>query len=679
MSEKKINIGIQLLRAATVPDSFNVEQGTFDIVIATENPVRTEIMGEIVNEILVCEQRCIRMQRALNGLPLLNVHPKEKEAVDPISVMGKVENIHVADRQVIGTVRLGANATEQLRSDIQNNIIDTFSVGYWGYNGLYLESVSDIPTIKITDWEMNHVAIAPIPADYNCKKRDSEFNSILTINNYSQTNLKKMTIEQIRSGATTEQLTRLDSIVSIGRSANLNEDTIVSLFQSEKTVDEIRAANPAKIEPTPINVDQIRSAATTELKTKFDAILLSSRAAKLNDSFAIELFQSGKSIEECRQAIIVEAFKSDPKVNNTQNVSFGKDVLDKKRDLAENAILNKLFPTQNQLIEGAREFRGMSVHEIALSLMAERSGKISIVGKSEMAEKIFRQRDISTSDFPLLLENVMNKSLRTDYKLQPEYYDLIANETSVSDFKAKSLYQVGSANGMKELPQGDEIKYSKLVEAKQTIKIKSFGEGLMFTRQMFIDDDLSAFSNIPSKFVRDWELTKGNLIWSMIIDNVKMDDGKALFHSDHSNLAGTAAAITDTSLSAALKSFKSQTDLGGNKIGIMPKYLIVSIDKEMEARKLLTAISPTTSGDVNIWPSMGLTLIVEKRLTGNAWYLAAQPSDIEGLYYAYLNGASGLRSNREDDFGTDSIKFGVRSEFGVAAIDHRGLYKNAGA
>jgi phage major head subunit gpT-like protein len=165
----------------------------------------------------------------------------------------------------------------------------------------------------------------------------------------------------------------------------------------------------------------------------------------------------------------------------------------------------------------------------------------------------------------------------------------------------------------------------------------------------------------------------------MVTGNVKMDDGKAFFSTEHKNIAETADILSDTTLTSALIAFKNQVDIDGNrKIRVQPKMLIVSPDYEIAARKLLTVIAPTNTGEVNVWASMGLTLIVEPRLSGKVWYMSADPNAIDSLYYANLDGQDGLRSNREEDFDTDSVKFAVRGEFGVAAIDYRGWYKNAG-
>ena len=321
----------------------------------------------------------------------------------------------------------------------------------------------------------------------------------------------------------------------------------------------------------------------------------------------------------------------------------------------------------------------MSLYEIGKEILTDKGINLKGKDRSEIASLMIQgQRDLSTSDFPLILENVLNKTLRSDYQLAPEFWNLIARETSVNDFKAKSLYQLDSENGMKELPEGDEIKYGKLSEAKQTIKVKTYAEGLILTRQMIINDDLSAFETIPQKFASDWDLLRGDLTWGMLTNNVTMDDGKSMFHADHNNFAGTGGAISEITLTAALLAMKKQKSISGRTLNIVPKYLIVAPEQEVAARKLLATIAPTQSSQVNVFSTMNIMLIVEHRLTDNAWYLSAEPSTIDGLYYAYLNGNGGLRSNREDSFNTNSVKFAVTGEFGVAAIDYRGWYKNAG-
>lgn len=648
MTTKEIKMESTRAMATMQAGTYNKEAGTFDVIFATENPIpayQYEI-GDF-REILSCNPANVRMERALDGLPVFDCHFPRNAMVQ----LGIAENVRFEKGQGVATIRLGARCDEAMRSDIENGIIKGISAGYRVYaymqEGEIKLNSTEIPTYRATDWEITEISFAPVQADPKSKIRSQETDGLHTviINNL---NLKQMADETI--------------IPDAGRKLSDAPAAVV------------------------VDVAKIREDATKEVKARIDAILLSTRAAKLSDTEAIEYINGVDSIEKIRQSIL-EKFVSAEKVNTKadHSVVVGKEAIEKKRELAENAMLNRVDAKAFPLTEGSREYRGLQVHEIAKEFMAERGDNVRMLSKEAIADKIFNgQRDMSTGDFPLLLENVMNKSLRGDYNYAPEYWDLIAKETSVNDFKVKSMYQIESSNGMKQMADGEEINYGKLTEAKQTIKVESFGEGLQFTRRMFINDDLSAFSKIPSKFVLDWNTKRGDLVWGMLTantDGVVMDDAKALFHTGHGNkLTGAGSALADAGLTSALKAFKAQTGIDGvRKIRVNPKYLIVSPDLEVAARKLLyVGVNPTQASEVNVWAG-SYTLIVEPRLTGNIWYLAADPSSIEGLYYAYLNGNSGLRSNRVDSFKTDSIDFAVRGEFGVAAIDYRGWLKNVGA
>jgi len=649
--EKQIKAPISHTRAEIAPNSFNKEEGTFDVVFATEkaNPTSHWDLGRY-NEILSCDVKNVRMERALNGLPVFDLHYPRNAMVQ----LGVAENVRFENGQGIAKIRLGARADEALRSDIENGIIKGISAGYNVYaytqEGELKPNSKENPTYKATDWEPTEISFAPIQADTGAKIRSQESDSHAVI-------ITKTTIEM-----------------------------------SEKTAEVVESTREEKTPKTPVatpttevvDVAKVRQEATDAQKQRLDAILKSTRAAKLEDTRAIEFFNSEDSIEAIRQQVIDEFVKAQPaKPKGEVDVTTGKEGIEKKREAAEQAMLNRIDPKAFTLdkVEGAREFRGLAVHEIAKEFITERGGNVRMLSKVDLAEMIFEgRRDMATGDFPLLLENVANKALRGEYQYAPEFWNMIARETSVSDFKEKSLYQVGSSNGMEELPEGDEIKYGKLTEARQRISVKSFGEGLRFTRKAFINDDLSAFSLIPSKFVLDWNTTQGDMIWAMLTSNVVMADGKALFHDDHKNLiTGSGSALADAGLTAALIKFKDQVALDGKrKIRVTPKMLIVSSALEVTAKRLLASVLASAVGDVNVWAN-AFTLIVEPRLTGNAWYLAADPNAIDGLYYAYLNGNAGLRSNRVDNFKTDSIDFAVRGEFGVAAIDYRGWQKNAGA
>lgn len=648
--------------ATIKPNSFNEESRTFDIVFVTENPCPAYDwdIGSF-NEILSCDQKNIRSQRSDSGLPFFDNHYPR----NTMSQLGRCDNIRYENKQGIATVTLGARADDALVQDIKNGIISGISVGYrvfvYQQVGLTKPGSNEIPTFRAVDWEPIEISSAPVQADPDSQIRSQKTEGLNTVNIVYEPNNNEMTEEEKRALAEKEASEKARAI--------------------EEAAEKARLQNTPP-EPEKVDISKVRKEATDENKKRLDAILLSTRAAKVDDTKAIEYFQSENSIEEIRQLIIKDFVKSEPAKPNGTNVTIGKEGIEKKRAAAENAILNRINPTLFKLEEGAREFRGYSIHEIAQNLAVEHGQRA--MGRLEMAEMIFAKRDMSTSDLPLILENVMNKALLADYPYAPEFWEQIARQTSVNDFKVKSMYRIDSSQNMQEMPEGAEIKYGKLNESKSTISVKSYAEGLQFTRRMYVNDDLSALEKVPTKFALDWNTMRGDLVWGMLTANagagVKMDDTKTLFHADHGNLlTGAGSTLSDAGLTAAVLAFKKQTGIDGKRVlRIVPKILVVAPDLEVTARKLLFTINPIETANVNVWAN-SFTLVVEHRLSGNAWFLAADPNAIDALYYAYLQGNSGLRANRIDNFNTDSIDLAVRAEFGVQAIDYRGWLKSVGS
>ena len=71
--------------------------------------------------------------------------------------------------------------------------------------------------------------------------------------------------------------------------------------------------------------------------------------------------------------------------------------------------------------------------------------------------------------------------------------------------------------------------------------------------------------------------------------------------------------------------------------------------------------------------------MVDGRITGNSWHLAATPTLVDTIEYAYLEGEEGLFTETRQGFEVDGLQIKARHVFAAKAIDWRGLYKNAGA
>ena len=165
---------------------------------------------------------------------------------------------------------------------------------------------------------------------------------------------------------------------------------------------------------------------------------------------------------------------------------------------------------------------------------------------------------------------------------------------------------------------------------------------------------------------------------AMIEANPLMSDGVAVFAAGHGNLAATGAALSETTLAAARLAMRKQTGLSGDLIDVTSRYVLVPPALETTAEKVLSAVQATKTDDTN--PFSAPSLVVEPRLTSaTAWYVAADPAVIDGLEYAYLEGAPGPQIETKVGFEVDGVQMKVRLDFGCGWLDHRGWYKNAGA
>lgn len=684
-------------RAIVVPESINREAREVDVVFATETPVRRWEWTEEYDEILVCEASAVRTERIDNGLPVMDCH----NVYSVFSQLGRSTKVwFTEDRKIWATLRFSkSEQATQVFQDIADGIVRDISVGYRVYAFSREERPGDeVPIYRATDWMPHEISFAPVQADVNSVVRSNGEDNEVEIINKSKTSKRqemiKVTCPECGHEWETEEA---DSYTcpecghEFSSSASEEEETGERTGEeeeddTEKEDDKETRGKRAAVKPKgsskkkPADITAIRAQATEAQRGRLNDILRSVRAAKLPDAYGIELYMSDKSVVECRQAVIEKAAKGQTfKPSGAHNASVGEDSIDKKRNAAINAILHRVVPETFKLEQG-NTFRGMTLTEMAKEFFDTRGVKTRGKTKAEIADIVFGKRAHSTSDFPVLFEGAMEKLLRGDYAFEQETWPLIARQTSVTDFREKNFYQVESTNGMIETPEGGEIKYTTLMEAKQKIRVKKYAEGIKFTREAFINDDLDALSLIPNRFVKDWDELRGDLVWGMLIGNVTMDDKKSLFHADHKNLAtGANTALSDAALEQAVLMFARQKALDGKRrIRVEPKTILLPWELKVKAMKLMSAITAPSTDEVNVWVNT-FNPIVESRLEDpTAWYLAADPNAIDGLYYAYLDGNDGLRVNSEDDFNTDTMKYAVRGEFGVAAIDYRGIVKMAG-
>lgn len=284
---------------------------------------------------------------------------------------------------------------------------------------------------------------------------------------------------------------------------------------------------------------------------------------------------------------------------------------------------------------------------------------------------------MTTSDFPIVLGGAMNRSLHDLMKAAETGASAIVRVGTVRDFREHTEVSTSSFPALKKIKESGEFTYGAIDENGETIQAESFGRAVSITFQAMKNDDLGAIE----RAIRDFAFAANELKASTILSALTgvMSDNKALFHTDHGNLAGSGAAPDVTTLSNARAAMRAQKALDGvTPLGLAPRVLLVPSSLETVAEQLVTSIQATIVDDVN--PFAGkLIVAAEPRLSGNAWYLFADPGVYASLKFVTLDGFASPAFEQDSEFSRLGMSYRVHWHIGAAPVDYRGAYKNPGA
>jgi hypothetical protein len=442
------------------------------------------------------------------------------------------------------------------------------------------------------------------------------------------------------------------------------------------------AVAPATI-PAPSQADVAAAAERARAEERYRIATIHDAARKLGvaGSVADDLVARGVGVDAARAALIDAAATRDAQAETRPHVrTGGLDAAETRRSAVEAALLHRYDPARFALSEPAREWRGLSLIEMARGWLEAEGVRIRGLSRDEIATRALH----STSDFPAILAGVTNKTLRAAYETAPRTYPAIARRTTVADFKLVHRLQLGEAPQLEKVNQSGEFKRGTIGEAQETYRIETFGKVIGITRQVLINDDLDAFTRVPALFGTSAATLESDVVWGIFTANPAMADGNPLFHANHKNLAGTGAALDVAGLAKARTAMAQQRGLDGKTLlNVRPTYLVVPSALELSAEQLLAQnIVPAKATDVVPASIRSLAVIAEPRLDPASgavpWFLVASPAAIDTIEYAYLEGQDGVALETRMGFDVDGVEVRARLDFGAKAIDWRGLYKNPG-
>lgn len=432
-------------------------------------------------------------------------------------------------------------------------------------------------------------------------------------------------------------------------------------------------------ETTDLVLDREKVHTRAELNAEIRSI---ARTAGLDQSWIDEQIDQGVDADRARRAAFEAlASRSTLGIRTEQvRVEMGESHEDpalRCRQMGE-ALYARLNP-RHELSGPARRYTHATPVDMARELLSLRGETRTGLSPASLITRALH----TTSDFPIILGDAVGRVLRDSYQAAPAGVRLLGRQTAAKDFRSVNKIMLGEAPLLEKLNEHGEIRAGTMAEAREAYKVETWARKIGITRQVLVNDDLGAFSDLARRMGQAAAETEARILVDLLESNSgngpKLSDSKTLFHADHGNKAGSGAAISDGTLSAARLALRTQKGIEDRTIRVTPSYLLVPPALETEAERWLATVSPAKAADVNPF-SGNLTLVVEPRLSSAArWYVTAAPAEIDGLEYGYLSGAEGPQVESRLGWDVDGLEIRVILDFGAGFIDHRGWFMNPGA
>jgi hypothetical protein len=357
----------------------------------------------------------------------------------------------------------------------------------------------------------------------------------------------------------------------------------------------------------------------------------------------------------------------------------GRDETEIRRVAMEDALFARL--SRQQPSEVARPYMDFAIVDMA----AERLGARRVPGHFAGREEMVRMAFHSTSDFPILFENALNRSLAARYALAQPTYRRIARQRSYQDFRDHTTVRVGDFPNLQPVsPEAGEIKGGTFGESKEKTAVKAYGVRVNLSRQMLVNDSLDGIMQVLNDRGNAVARFEDATFYAMMLGGAGGDGPtliettRQVFNTTDGTKAAAAAAISIASLSIARAALRKRKSLDGNDLEVTAAVLLCGPDKETEAQQILAPIQAQQAGNVNPFSGV-MSPVVTAKITGNAWYVFASPDDVPCFEWGLLDGYSAPRFRMEDPFGVQGTALSLEHDFGCGAIDYRGGFKNAGA
>ncbi|KAA3644553.1 MAG: hypothetical protein DWQ07_14130 [Chloroflexi bacterium] len=365
---------------------------------------------------------------------------------------------------------------------------------------------------------------------------------------------------------------------------------------------------------------------------------------------------------------------------------------------AEAADVQRLFNAREDG-QGVRQAKGRK-NPVYKKRLAEAAKLVADVYNG-IRDPYFLREALSTSDFPQLFGDILDRQVLASYREWPRTYQNYVKTATVRDFRTVKRFRVDGGEGrLDEVDEQAAYPGSSLSDDEYGYAVKKHGRRMPFSWETMINDDLDALKDVPERFGRAARRTEEYFATTLWID--ANGPHASLYAAGNNNIVTSNPALSIPALQTAMTVLAAQVDAEDEPIVVETVELVVAPALRITARNILNAIQLelTESGGssdqkliVENWMRNEVRLSVAPYIptvassaNGNStWGLFANPSDRPALEMGFLRGhtepevfikapnamraGGGSVEPMAGDFETDSIEYKVRHVVGGGRMD----------
>lgn len=664
------------------PATLDDEAMSVGVVCATSDPCKMFDwwIGESYDEIIKVKGAVIP---EIGQIPLLDSHSRHSVQ----NVIGSVSEFEVSEdgRQLLGVVRFSRDcqAGKETFAKVKSGHVTDFSIGYSPVEEVLLKEGQEQtvdgekhvgPCTIITKWQLYELSVCAIGADPKAKVRELSMPKDFLENpplgaqrsekDAKEDDKDKDEEEKSKKSKKSEDEDKDEEEEEKSKKSKKSED------EDEDKDEEEKSKKSEDEEDENKKKDKRSRAVQNERERVAYLYNLKERFPNVSQKFINKLIDDGVTIERAAAEVLAHIGERGGSGVGLQVTRDGTETF--RRGFVDALAIKGGF-VLDKPAPNAVDYSRYSMVELSRNLLSQ-CGIASNGGKDEVIK-----RALSSTDLPVLLQEGTQRFVMQGYEEAAETWQDWTGEYSVPDFRPYKLVSSDIDNSFNDVTEGGEYTYTTMTEDFEEMFVRTYGKGFMVTRKALINDDLGQITQNARRLGQGIVREIANSVYDVFKMNPTMKDGVALFNVAHNNIVTAGdGTVSVTNIAAALTRMAQQTNKFGKRLSIRPNYLLAPLEMAAQAETFFisemigTAEKPTTR---NIFHGM-FSRVYEPRLgdiSPNEFYMVG-PRDM-GVLVGYLENNRTPYTEIDKGFDVDAVKYKVRFEYGIKALDYRNFIK----